>query len=181
MRAFMLLCLLFGIGAAGPVFAETVAATPVVAVAPSTTTVFFGNLLTGVLATAVSIIVAFLSTVMWKLAARFGVQVTAQNKINIEADLQTALQFGVAKAIPLIKEKGWDHIDVHNQIIADAAAFMLRKLPDRAAQLSVSGPLEDSLTARLPEAMTVAAESPATPPAPSPVLEQLPAPLKKKG
>ena len=29
------------------------------------------------------------------------------------ADLQTALAFGVSKAIPAIQAKGWDHVDVH--------------------------------------------------------------------
>ena len=101
---------------------------------------------------------------------------SAQDKANLESDLQTALAFGVSKAIPAIQAKGWDHVDVHSQIVADAAEYFLQRFPDRAAAIAKSAgaaaetpddAVADTLTARLPEALAVAAASPATPPAPA--------------
>lgn len=147
------------------------AAGEVVVTPPSTTTVFFGNVLTAVLSACVPVVAAIASAALWKLFTRLGFQATAQNKANLEADLQTALAFGVAREIPEIKAKGWDHLDVHNAIIAHAINFMLQRFPDRSAALASPTIPQDvavmeSLTARLPEAMAIAAASPATPPAP---------------
>ena len=97
---------------------------------------------------------------------------SAQDKANLESDLQTALAFGVSKAIPAIQAKGWDHVDVHSQIVADAAEYFLQRFPNRAAAIAKSAgaaaetpddAVADTLTARLPEALAVAAASPATP------------------
>jgi hypothetical protein len=133
-----------------------------------------------VLTLCVPPVAGILAGALWKLAAKWGFQATAQDKANTEAELQTALALGIAKAGPAIAAQGWDHIDVHSQVIARAVRYFLERFPDRAAQIetAANGPetlsvttkreaVSDTLAARLPEAMTIAAASPATPPAPT--------------
>jgi hypothetical protein len=158
---------------ASPALADTIAAPP------SNTTIAIGNALTVVLTAAVPAVAAILSGALWKLWTKWGFQATAQDKANVESDLQTALAFGVSKAIPAIKASSWDNVDVHSRIVADAADYLLQRFPDRAAAIVTAAnsdagklvpkyaALSDTLTARLPEAIAVAAASPATPPAPA--------------
>ncbi len=160
---------------AAPALADTVIAAP-----PSTTTVFIGNALTVILAACVPPVAAIAAGALWKAWTWFGFQATAQDKANLESDLKTALAFGVSKALPEIAAKGWDNIDVHSQIVADAANFTLDRFPDRATALTAAAnsnqviigaispiaAVQESLNARLPDAIAIAAASPATPPAP---------------
>jgi hypothetical protein len=172
----IILLLVALIGFAAPAVADTIIAAP-----SSDTTVAFGNALTVVLTLCIPPVAAILAGALWKLAAKWGFQATAQDKANTEAELQTALAFGVSKAGPLIAAKGWDHADVHSEIVADAARYFLERFPDRAATIQSAAnttadalsstkteAVSETLAARLPEAVTIAAASPATPPVPPP-------------
>jgi len=158
-------------------FADTIVPMPMPAV-PSPTSVFIGDALNTILALLVPIVSGFLAAALLKLRAKLGFQATAQDKANMEAELQTALQFGIAKSLPAIKAAGWDNINVHSAVVADAANFMLERFPDRSVQIiKAAAPIgvlepeqepldavKDSLSARLPAAVVIAAASPATPP-----------------
>ena len=79
----------------------------------------------------------------------------------------------------MIRNLGWDHVDVHNKVIADALNFFLQRFPDRATAIATvagvaspalaspakEGAVVQTLLARLPDAVLQAAQSPATPPA----------------
>ena len=194
---FLLLFLFGGIGGGfgwrhygslvGSAYADTIVPVALAAPSPNPTTVLLDNLLTAVLTAAVVPVAAILSGFLWKLWTKLGLQSTAVSQQNMEAELQTALQFGIAKAIPAIKAAGWDNIGVHNQILNDAASFLTSRYPDRAAQITqgaglsirTDGPLtavKESLLARLPDAITAAAASPATPPEPAPAAPAAPVP-----
>lgn len=156
-----------------PAFADTIiAGTP----PPSSTTVAIGDALTLVLTACVPPVAAILAGALWKLWSKWGFEANAQDKQNMEHELQTALAFGVAKAIPEIKRAGWDNVKVHSQILADSANYLIDRFPARAAQIAAAASaaeipatstveaVKDTLTARLPLAMEAAADSPATPP-----------------
>ena len=151
-----------------------------IAAAPSDTTVAIGNALTFVATMCTPPVAAILAAALWKLADKWGFQASAQDKANLESDLQTALALGVSKTLPEIRAKGWDDVNVHSQIVAEAANYFLQRFPNRASAIGSSagavGPGTQAeagaatLMARLPEAITIAAASPATPPAAAPAV-----------
>lgn len=151
---------------------SAIAQTPPVIVATSTSVVF-GDALAAVLTICVPTVAAILSGALWKLWTKFGLEATAQDKANMETELQAALAFGVAKALPEIKARGWDSVDMHSVVLADAATYFLQRFPDRTKIIAdaagiipmreVRSAVTDTLHARLPEALAVAATSPATP------------------
>ena len=76
----------------------------------------------------------------------------------------------------LITEKGWDHIDVHNQVVGLALNSIVGRFPDVLKGVGLSPDLSDpknvetitnALKRAMPAAFTAAANSPATPPAPN--------------
>jgi hypothetical protein len=149
--------------------------------ASSDSEVWFGNALKVVLMACAAPVAAILSAMLWKLAAKFGIEATAADKANLETETKAALTFGAVKATDVIAAKGWDHVDVHNVVLADGLNYFLARFPDRstaiAAQAGVLNPaapsqakdvaVTETLMTRLPEAMAAAAASPATPPAPA--------------
>lgn len=167
--------LLLGFGVAHA--ADVVA--PVVAVPTSTESqVYFGNALSAVLMACVPPVAAIACGVLWKIAAYFGVKATAEDQAKLDAEAKVALTQAFVATGPLIAQKGWDHIDVHNAVVASALNFMLQRNPDRATKIAKAAGVDDpsgpstakdeavtqSLLARLPDAATQAAASPATPP-----------------
>jgi hypothetical protein len=156
------------------------AADTVVAAVPvsSDSEVWFGNALKVVLMACAAPVAAILSGMLWKLAAKFGVEASAADKANLEAEAKTALTVGAVKASDLIAANGWDHVTVNNAVLRDALQFFLERFPERAtaiaAQAGVQSPaapsaakdaaITETLMARLPDAMNQAAASPATPP-----------------
>lgn len=152
---------------------------PVVAVPTSTESqVYFGNALSTVLMACVPPIAAMACAALWKVAAYFGIKATAEDQAKLDDEAKVALTQAFVAAGPLIKEKGWDHIDVHNKVVADALNFMLQRNPDRSTKIAKSAGVDNptvpsmakdeavtqSLLARLPDAASQAAASPATPP-----------------
>jgi hypothetical protein len=153
-----------------------------VAVTTSTTSqIWFGNALQAVAIACAAPISAILCAMLWKLAAKFGVQASAADQAKLNDETKAALTVGAVKAADLIAARGWDHVDVHNQVLADAATYFLQRFPDRATaiaeQAGVAAPavpsaakdtaIKETLMARLPDAMNEAAASPATPPVPA--------------
>lgn len=152
---------------------------PVVAVPTSTSSqVYFGNILTAVLTACVPAVAAILCGVLWKIAAYFGIKATAEDQAKLGDEAKIALTQAIVAAGPMIAAKGWDHVDVKNQIVADALNFFLQRNPDRATAIATaagvanpaapsaakSAAITQSLLARLPDAASQAAASPATPP-----------------
>jgi hypothetical protein len=154
----------------------------------STTAVFFGNALPVVAAACIPPVAAILCGALWKLWAWCGFKASAQDKANMSQEVQVALSLGVSKAIPIIAARGWDSVDVHNEILAGAARYFLQRFPGRSAAITAAaqptsdtpGPavsptaaVTDTLRSRLTDAITTAAASPATPPASSDPVVQI--------
>lgn len=156
------------------------AADAIVAAVPasSDSEVWFGNALKVVLMACAAPIAAILSAMLWKLAAKFGIEANAADQAKLNEEVKSALTLGAVKADALIAGRGWDHVDVHNAVLAEALQYFLERFPDRAAaiaaQAGVASPempspakdaaVKDTLMARLPEAMSQASASPSTPP-----------------
>lgn len=138
------------------------------------TVIWYGSFLDAVLAALAVPVAGVLTAVLWKLAKRFGVEVSEKDQAKLNEEAKIALNMAVVKASEVIRAKGWDHVDVKNRILADAAEFFLQRFPDRSQQIAkVAGAdtkiqkfaaVEESLMARLPAAAAEAAASPATPP-----------------
>lgn len=162
-----------------PELAQAAEVAPVVAVPTSTSTqVWFGNALSAVLMACVPPVAAIACAVLWRIAALVGVKATSEDQAKLNDEAKVALTQAIVAAGPLIAEKGWDHVDVKNQVVADALNFFLQRNPDRATKIAtaagVANPaapsaakdaaVTQSLMARLPDAASQAAASPATPP-----------------
>lgn len=142
------------------------------------TQVWFANALSAVLMACAAPVAAILCGVLWKIANYFGIKATAEDQAKFNDEAKVALTQAFAAAGPLIKAKGWDHIDVHNKVLADALTFLEQRNPDRATKIATAAGVADpsmpssakdvaitqSLLARLPDVASQAAASPATPP-----------------
>jgi hypothetical protein len=105
-----------------------------------------------------------------------GLKNSAQATATLDDALQKAVTYGLQQTQELIKQKGWDNVDVRNAALAHAAPYMIGHFPDalknvgldmsntQAVQAAVMGALDRSF----PHAAAVAAASPATPPATAP-------------
>lgn len=156
------------------------AADAVIAAVPTASQVWFGNALQAVLMACAAPVAAILCKLLWMAAAKIGVQASAEDMAKMEAEAKAALTVGAVKSTDLIAQRGWDHADVKNAVLADALNYFLERFPDRstaiAAQAGVAAPevaspakdtaVKETLMARLPDAMNEAAASVATPPAP---------------
>lgn len=150
------------------------------------TSVAFGDALATVLTVCTPAVAAILCGALWKLRAKWGLESTAQDKANLETELQASLKFGIAKALPVIRAEGWDSVDVHSAVLAHAANYFLSRFPERTATIAdtatavsdsgVKAAVTDTLSARLPEAVAIAAASPATPPVSQTANESSPPP-----
>lgn len=142
------------------------------------------NALTGVLVLVVPIVGGMAVNALRKLAAKWGLEGTAQNTANMESDIKAALNVGITKVLPLIEANGWSSPTVRAAVLAGATDYLRQRFPDRTAQIvaqarpgleSSTTAITETLAARLPDAMTVAAASPATPTAPIPPVIVIPA------
>ena len=138
------------------------------------------NALNLVLMASATAAAGIITAVGIKLAKKFGVEATATEKANLEADITTALNVGITQVLPVIEKNGWDSPQAHDAIIATASDYLKQRFPDRAASIvaaaqpasaadpKVSSPaaINETLSARLPDAIATAAASPATPPTP---------------
>lgn len=156
------------------------AADAIVAAVPtsSDSQIWFGNALQVVLMACAAPIAAILCKLLWMAAAKIGIEASAADQAKLEAEAKAALTVGAVKAGDMIADRGWDHVDVHNAVLADALRYFLERFPDRstaiAAQAGVDAPstpslakdaaVTETLMARLPDAMSEASVSPSTPP-----------------
>ena len=110
------------------------------------------------------------------VATKLKLQISAQQTAAFDDALNKALSLGVANSSALIAAKGWDHIDVHNQVVELALNSIVGRFPDALKGVGLSANLSDpqnvdtitsALKRSLPAAFTAAASSPATPPAPN--------------
>ncbi len=122
--------------------------------------------------------------------ATFGSQalLAAKNRWNIQFSdaqvsafddaLRKTITYEATQAQSLIASKGWDHVEVHDAVIANGLNTIVAKFPGALAGVGLSTDLSDpanrqaiqaALQRALPAAFTAAAASPATPPATAPV------------
>lgn len=142
---------------------------PCPVVAPSA----FSDALNVVLAAAATSIAGIIVAAGVRLRAKWGVETTAQDKANLEADIAIAMKAGIAQVLPVIEQHGWNSPEAREAIITTATGYLKQRFPDRAKTIAASGTpavaspdaaIAQTLAARLPEAAAVAAASPATPP-----------------
>lgn len=137
--------------------------------------------LVAVLVPVIAVVGGMVVVALRKLAAKWGMDATAQNTANMESDLKAALNAGIATALPIIETKGWASEAVRSAVLGVAAGYLRQRFPARSAQIVAAAQpaggagdvppfaaIKDTLAARLPEAIAIAAASPATPPATAP-------------
>lgn len=109
-----------------------------------------------------------------RLIAWLNLKVSAQQTAALDGALQKALTYGIQQAKTTIDAKGWDHVDVKNQVLGTALDTMVQKFPDALKGIGVDladpkvGPIVTAMLDRaFPAAATVAVASPVTPPGPA--------------
>ncbi len=139
------------------------------------------NVLMAAITAGVTALASVITAVGVTLARKLGVELTAQDRVNMDSELHTALSFGIAKSLSMITEHGWSSASVHDAILLAATDYLRQRFPDRAQKLtdqaqseheddepiSSTVAISQTLLARLPQAIARAAASPATPPASS--------------
>ena len=110
-----------------------------------------------------------------RVAAYLGIKKNDAAMQSFDAALTRAVQAGASGAQGLIKQKGWDHVDVKNAVIAAAAPIAIARFAPALASIGLDpsdphGATTAYVTAELnrvfPTAMTGVAASPVTPPTP---------------
>lgn len=156
------------------------AADAVIAVAPasSESQVYFSNALAVVLMACAAPVAAILTKMLWMVAKKMGVEASEADMQKLNGEAKAALTVGAVKASELIAARGWDSVNVSNVVLRDALEYFLQRFPDRATQIAAQAgvptpakpsaakeaAVEETLMARLPEAMNQASASPSTPP-----------------
>jgi hypothetical protein len=129
--------------------------------------------LIGLAATALGIIG---SAVLYQLTQKLHLQISAGQQDAFDTALKKSLIYGATKATATIAERGWDHPEVHNEVVAKAMQQVVAAFPDAVNAVGLSTNLNDpknteTLTAALeralPGAMAEVSASPATPPTPA--------------
>lgn len=131
------------------------------------------NALSVVLMAAAAAIAGTITRAGFALWKKWGFDATAQDKVNAESDIRTVLNAGITQVLPVIEQHGWNSKEAREAILTAASNYMRQRFPDRAAAIiakgSTVGPetaINQTLAARLPDAVATAAASPATPPLP---------------
>ncbi len=129
-----------------------------------------------VLVAAATVVASVITTVGVRLAKKLGLDVTAQDRMNMEAEITAALNAGISKLLPLIATHGWNKSSVHEAILTNAADYLRQRFPSRVAKITAAArrgnapdatvssttALTETLAARLPAVIKTAASSPAT-------------------
>lgn len=155
------------------------AADAIIAVAPPDgSQVYFSNALAVVLMACAAPVAAILTKMLWMVAKKMGVEASEADMQKLNGEAKAALTVGAVKASELIAARGWDSVNVSNVVLRDALEYFLQRFPDRATQIAAQAgvptpakpsaakeaAVEETLMARLPEAMNQASASPSTPP-----------------
>lgn len=136
------------------------------------------NVMTMAITAGVTALAGVITAVGVMLAKKLGVDLTAQDQVNLENKLHVALNVGIAKSLPLITARGWSAGPVHEAILSTASDYLRQRFPDCAQKITLQAQSENeddepvssttaitqTLLARLPAAIKIAADSPATPP-----------------
>jgi len=100
----------------------------------------------------------YLVQMLTVLMAKFGLQATAQDKANMEAEIRTAIGAGIA-TVPSIITDGVITRAAMRDVLLAATAYMHQRFPDRVAQI-IDGTHDDTtpnaavqqvIAARLPK------------------------------
>jgi hypothetical protein len=102
---------------------------------------------------------------------KLNIQLTDAQKAELEDVAAKSVTAGIVKSQDLIREKGWDHADVKNVVVAHAIDYAIQKFPDAMARSGIDADkpvqsaekLADLMERKFPEAATAAAASPVTP------------------
>jgi hypothetical protein len=111
-----------------------------------------------------------------RLLQLLGLKTSAQAAANLDDALGKAVTYGLQQSQELIRQKGWDHVDVRNATLAAAAPYLIKRFPDTLKAVGVDFSNEKAVTDTVigaldrafPHAAARAAASPATPPATAP-------------
>jgi hypothetical protein len=139
--------------------------------------------LVGVAVVVIPVVGAMLAQALRKLSTKWHLEGEALDSAKLETEIRTVLNAGIAKVLPMIDAKGWNHPDVRAAVLAYAGQYMAQRYPDRAAAIIAESKqgteptmqtdtaiIHDTLAGRFPAAMAQASEGPATPPIPPAVL-----------
>jgi uncharacterized protein with gpF-like domain len=129
------------------------------------------------------LILAILTVAAKRFMSWLGIKQTDAQMAQLDDVAGKALTYGVTQAQATIKAKGWDHVDVKDQVVATAAQYAVQKFPDALKGAGIdttsvnaaANDLQGVLQRKFPEVAAVMVTSPATPPGPPP-LAAVPAP-----
>lgn len=79
----------------------------------------------------------FVSDALWKLRTKLGMQTTAQDRANMEAEIQAAIGAGVS-AVPQVLADGITTLKARQDIANAAAGYFRQRFPDRTKQISTA-------------------------------------------
>lgn len=140
------------------------------------------NAMVPIVVAVVTVVGGMLVQALHRLATKWELQGTAQDQANMEAQIKTAINVGVTSFLPLIKANGWDSPTVRTAVLAKATEYLAQRFPDRTQQIVAADAgstgvsdvraVQETIAARMPEAMAHAAASPATPPVEPPALPE---------
>ena len=135
------------------------------------TTVDVSPILQAVVGLAAAALTAFGGVITAKVAQHFNISMNSTAMKAFDDALTRAIQAGAADAQAQIAIKGWDHIDVKNEVLATAASYAINKsVPAlKGIGLDPNNPatstyLRAELGRMFPAAMAQIAASPTTPP-----------------
>lgn len=111
-----------------------------------------------------------------RLATTLGLQADGALANQLDSALDKAIAAGTMTAVGDIKEKGWDHPDVKNQVVTAGLEYLVRQWPGLLKRIGLdTGDLAETrarltmlLNRAFPTAIAALANSPATPPVPPP-------------
>ena len=140
--------------------------------------------LVGVATLVIPVVGVMIVQVLRKLSNKWHLEGAAQDNANLETEIRTVLNVGIAKVLPLINQRGWNDPDVRKAVLAEAATYMTQRFPERTAAIIDAAKqdgstitsrdekllLTDTLAGRFPAAMASASDGPATPPVPPAVI-----------
>jgi hypothetical protein len=132
--------------------------------------IYIGQILSTLLEGMGVILMGGAAWLLRTVIARAHISLTAEQKAEWEDVARKSVTWAISQAQVLIRAKGWDHVDVHNQIVKLAAAYAVEKFPDAMSRNSVEDERDTKVTGVMsrviPSVMQEVAYSPSTPPAP---------------
>jgi hypothetical protein len=144
----------------------TSAATPILDLSP---------IISAVMQLAATVILAAGGYAIPRVLRWLGLKESEQARAALDSALHKAVTYGLQQSQALIKSKGWDHPQVRNAALADAATYLTTRFADtlKAVGTDVAKPeaveaVRGALERAFPAAVADAADSPATPPKTAP-------------